>query len=75
MAQSRPLRGKALDNGDESPLTPLITCHVAMGAHDLGPGLMDNINANEDVAMRELGDTNDRVSYFSSFSYERKESL
>ena len=37
--------------------------HVAMGSHDLGPGMMDNVNANENVPMRELGDTNDRMSY------------
>jgi hypothetical protein len=37
--------------------------HVALGYVDLGPGMMDNVIANENPVMRELGDTNDRMSY------------
>jgi hypothetical protein len=37
--------------------------HAAMGAKDNGPGKMNNVNANENVVMRQLGDKNDRTEY------------
>jgi RHS repeat-associated protein len=37
--------------------------HAAMGNLDNGPGQMNNINWNENLIMRQLGDFNDRTSY------------
>ncbi len=37
--------------------------HAAMGTSDDGPMRMNNVNKHENVIMRELGDTNDRVTY------------
>jgi hypothetical protein len=34
-----------------------------MGNLDNGPGQMNNINWNENLIMRQLGDFNDRTSY------------
>jgi hypothetical protein len=37
--------------------------HAAMGNLDNGPGAMNNVNWNENVLMRQLGDFNDRAAY------------
>jgi hypothetical protein len=37
--------------------------HAAMGNRDNGPGRMNNVNWNENVIMRQLGDLNDRTAY------------
>ena len=37
--------------------------HAAMGNLDNGPGRMNNVNWNENLVMRQLGDFNDRTAY------------
>jgi hypothetical protein len=37
--------------------------HAAMGNLDNGPGAMNNVNWNENVLMRQLGDFNNRTTY------------
>jgi hypothetical protein len=37
--------------------------HPPMGNLDDGPGAMNNVNWNENVVMRQLGDFNDRTAY------------